>query len=203
MKIICVGHNYPAHNQELNFIEPNPVFFIKPDTALLRNNNPFYIPEFSKNVHYETEIVLKINRLAKNISERYANRCYDLIGLGIDFTARDIQNDFKSKGLPWEICKGFDNSAPVSTVFIAKKELANPNQIHFCLKKNGEMVQEGNSADMMYSFDKIIAEASKYFTLKIGDLIFTGTPAGVGPVSIGDHLEGYLEDRLMFDFYVK
>lgn len=203
MKIICVGHNYEAHNQELNFSEQSPVLFIKPDTALLRNNNPFYIPDFSHNVHYETELVLRITRLAKNISERFANRCYDTVGLGIDFTARDLQDNFKTKGLPWEICKGFDCSAPISTQFIPKNEIEDLNNIHFSLKKNGIRVQEGNSADMMYSFDRIIAEASKYFTLKIGDLIFTGTPKGVGPVAPGDHLQGWIEDRLMFDFYVK
>lgn len=203
MKIICVGHNYEAHNQELNFREGAPVFFIKPDTALLRHNAPFYIPDFSNNIHYEVELVLRITRLAKNISERFANRCYQAIGLGVDFTARDLQNQYKEKGLPWETCKGFDQSAPISATFIEKNEFVNLQSISFSLMKNGEVVQAGNSADMLYSFDRIIAEASRYFTLKIGDLIFTGTPPGVGPVVPGDHLQGWIENRLMFDFYVK
>lgn len=203
MKIICVGHNYEAHNQELNFSEKSPVLFIKPDTALLRDNNPFYIPDFSNDIHYEVELVVRITRLVKNISERFANRCYQEIGLGVDFTARDLQNNFKAKGLPWEICKGFDYSAPISHQFISKEEFENLKNIRFYLKKNGIVVQKGNSAEMIYSFDRIIAEASKYFTLKIGDLIFTGTPVGVGSVAPGDHLQGWIEDRLMFDFFVK
>ena len=203
MKIICIGRNYTEHAQELgNEIPENPVIFMKPDTALLRNGNPFFLPDFSDEIHYETELVIKINRLGKNIAEKFAHRYYDELTVGIDFTARDLQRKQKELGLPWEIAKAFDNSAPVGE-FISKKELADINNINFRLDINGATVQHGNSGDLIYSFDKIIAYISRFFTLKIGDLIFTGTPAGIGGVSINDRLEGYIEDRKLLDFKIK
>ena len=180
-----------------------PVIFMKPDSALLRNNDAFYIPDFSQDVHYECELIVRINRLGKNIEARFANRYYDEIGLGIDFTARDLQNKLKEKGLPWEKAKAFDRSAVISSEFIAKAELPELNSIKFQLKKNGQLVQNGDSAYMLFPIDELISQVSKYFTLKIGDLIYTGTPVGVGPVAIGDRLEGFLEGRKMFDFEVK
>jgi 2-keto-4-pentenoate hydratase/2-oxohepta-3-ene-1,7-dioic acid hydratase in catechol pathway len=202
MKIIAVGWNYAEHNKELNpsQLPKHPVIFMKPETALLKDNKPFYLPDFSKRVDYECELVVRISKMGKNIAKKFANRYYDEIGLGIDFTARDLQNEFKAIGTPWEICKGFDNSAPVSE-FISK-EGYDMNNLRFSLKKNGEIVQSGNSADMIFSIDEIIEYASKFFTLKTGDLIFTGTPVGVGPVSINDQLEGYIEDKKMFQFNV-
>ncbi len=202
MKIICIGRNYADHIKEMNSNVPEiPVFFLKPDTALLRKNKPFYYPEFSKEIHYETEVVIKINRLGKHIEEKFAHRYYSEIGLGIDFTARDLQRECKKKGLPWEIAKGFDHSAPLTETFVNKEDL--PDNISFKLDLNGETVQEGNTKDMIFSFDKLISYLSIFFPLKIGDLIFTGTPSGVGEVKIGDKLKGYLEDRLMFDFRIK
>lgn len=204
MKIICVGRNYVAHAKELNNEVPGePVLFLKPDTALLRNNDPFYIPEWSENLHHEVELVVKINRIGKNVEERFAHRYYDQIGLGIDFTARDVQDALKSKGLPWEKSKAFDHSAVISREFVNIDTLPDRKAISFRLDINGQTVQEGNTALMIFSIDMIISQISKYFTLKIGDLIYTGTPAGVGPVKIGDRLEGYLEDQKMFDFFVK
>ena len=204
MKIICIGRNYSEHVRELNNeIPTEPVIFMKPDSALLRNNEPFYIPDFSNDVHYECELIVRINRLGKNIETRFANRYYDEIGLGIDFTARDLQNKLKDKGLPWEKAKAFDRSAVISSEFVNKNELPDPNAIKFHLKKNGETVQDGNSSFMLFPIDELISQISKYFTLKIGDLIYTGTPAGVGPVAIGDRLEGFLEGTKMFDFEVK
>lgn len=204
MKIICVGRNYVAHAKELNNEVPGePVLFLKPDTALLRNNDPFYIPEWSENLHHEVELVVKINRIGKNVEERFAHRYYDQIGLGIDFTARDVQDALKSKGLPWEKSKAFDHSAVISREFVNIDTLPDRKAISFRLDINGQTVQEGNTALMIFSIDTIISQISKYFTLKIGDLIYTGTPAGVGPVKIGDRLEGYLEDQKMFDFFVK
>lgn len=204
MKIICVGRNYLAHAKELNNEVPGePVLFLKPDTALLRNNDPFYIPEWSENLHHEVELVVKINRIGKNVEERFAHRYYDQIGLGIDFTARDVQDALKSKGLPWEKSKAFDHSAVISREFVNIDTLPDRKAISFRLDINGQTVQEGNTALMIFSIDTIISQISKYFTLKIGDLIYTGTPAGVGPVKIGDRLEGYLEDQKMFDFFVK
>jgi 2-keto-4-pentenoate hydratase/2-oxohepta-3-ene-1,7-dioic acid hydratase in catechol pathway len=176
---------------------------MKPDSALLRNNDPFYIPDWSNDVHHEIELIVRINRLGKNIEKRFAHRYYDEIGLGIDFTARDVQNALKDKGLPWEKAKAFDHSAVICSEFIPVNELPNLNSIHFRLDKNGSPVQEGDSALMIFSIDDIIVHISKYFTLKIGDLIYTGTPAGVGPVKIGDRLEGYLEGQKKFDFWVK
>ncbi|MGD9928484.1 MAG: fumarylacetoacetate hydrolase family protein [Mangrovibacterium sp.] len=204
MKIICIGRNYSEHVRELNNdIPTEPVIFMKPDSALLRNNEPFYIPDFSKDVHYECELIVRINRLGKNIETRFANRYYDELGLGIDFTARDLQNQLKDKGLPWEKAKAFDRSAVISSEFIPTSELPDLNAIRFQLKKNGETVQNGDSSFMLFPIDELISQVSKYFTLKIGDLIYTGTPAGVGPVAIGDRLEGFLENKKMFDFEVK
>lgn len=204
MKIICIGRNYVEHIRELNNDVPEePVFFMKPDSALLRNNNPFYIPEWSKDLHHEIELVIKINRIGKNIEKRFAHRYFDEIGLGIDFTARDIQNKLREKGLPWEKAKAFDQSAVISNDFIDKKVFPEQESIHFSLTINGKPVQIGKSDLMIFDFDEIISHVSKYVTLKIGDLIYTGTPAGVGPVQIGDHLEGFLEDKKLLDFYVK
>ena len=179
-----------------------PVFFIKPDTALLRNNNAFYYPSFTNDLHYELEVVLKICRLGKSISERFANRYYSEVGLGIDFTARDLQKTCKEKGLPWEIAKAFDYSAAVSP-FIPKEELGDLTNLEFRLEKNGVVVQRGNTADMLFSFDKLISYVSGYVSFRIGDLLFTGTPAGVGSVVIGDRLTAYLGDRLMLDFLIR
>lgn len=204
MKIICVGRNYVAHAKELNNEIPDePVLFLKPDTALLRNNDPFYIPEWSNEIHHEVELIVKISRLGKCIDKNFAHRYYEEIGLGIDFTARDVQNQLKEKGLPWEKAKAFDYSAVVCPEFVKIDSLPDKTSIGFRLDINGKTVQEGNSALMIFPIDTIIAHVSKYFTLKIGDLIFTGTPAGVGAVKIGDHLEGFLESKKMFDFLVK
>ena len=204
MKIICIGRNYSEHIRELNNeIPEEPVIFMKPDSALLRNNDPFYIPEFSNDLHYECELIIKINRLGKNIEPQFASRYFDEVGLGIDFTARDLQNKLREKGLPWEKAKAFDRSAVISSEFIPKDQLPDLNSIKFQLKKNGEVVQNGDSAFMLFPIEEIISQVSKYFTLKIGDLIYTGTPAGVGPVAIGDRLEGFLEGKKLFDFEVK
>lgn len=204
MKIICIGRNYVAHAHELNNeIPQEPVFFMKPDSSLLRNNDPFYIPDWSKEIHHEIELVIKINRIGKNIEKRFAHRYFDEIGLGIDFTARDVQNILKEKGLPWEKAKAFDQSAVLGGVFIDKTAFPDQQNISFKLKINGNLVQDGNSKLMIFSFEDIISHISKYVTLKIGDLIYTGTPAGVGPVKIGDHLEGFLEDKKLLDFMIK
>lgn len=207
MKIICVGLNYQEHNREMGRADSaksdNPVIFIKPDSALLKDNKPFFIPDFSNDIHYEVEIVVRINRLGKNIAERFAHRYYDELTVGIDFTARDLQSELKAKGLPWELSKGFDYSAVIGE-FIPKDEFSNTiNNLNFELHKNGNQVQVGNSSDMIHSIDKIIDYVSRFFTLKIGDIIFTGTPAGVGRVDIDDHLEGFLENKKLFDFYVR
>ena len=207
MKIICVGLNYQQHNREMGRADSassdSPVIFIKPDSALLKDNKPFFIPDFSEDIHYELEVVVRINRLGKNIAERFAHRYYDELTVGIDFTARDLQTELKSKGLPWELSKGFDYSAVVGE-FIPKEDLSNGvGNVDFELHKNGNQVQLGNTADMIHSIDKIIDYVSRFFTLKIGDIIFTGTPAGVGRVDIDDHLEGFLENKKLFDFYVR
>ena len=204
MKIFAIGLNYPSHNKEMSrtFISEEPVLFMKPDTALLQNGKPFLLPDFSNEIHYETEIVIKINRLGKNISERFAHRYYNEITVGIDFTARDLQLKQKENGLPWEISKAFDNSAAIGE-FISKDEIENINNIVFHLNLNNETVQTGNTKEMIFSVDKIISYISKFFTLKIGDLIFTGTPAGVGPVNIDDHLQGYISDKKLLDFKIK
>lgn len=204
MKIFAIGLNYDSHNKEMNrsFEPADPVVFMKPDTALLRNGNPFFIPDFSDRIEYETEIVIKINRLGRNIAERFAHRYFDELTVGIDFTARDLQKRQKELGLPWEIAKSFDGSAPIGE-FIDKTDFEDVNNINFKLDLNGNTVQKGNSGDMIHSFDKIIAYVSQFFTLKIGDLIYTGTPAGVGTVSIDDHIQGYIEDRKLLDFKIK
>ena len=203
MKIICVGRNYAAHASELNNPVPEePVLFMKPDTAIPQARTPFYIPSFSADIHYEVELVLKINKMGKNIAEKFAANYYSEIAVGIDFTARDLQNKLKEKGLPWEKAKAFDGSAPVSS-FVNISGLNNKNNIRFKLLKNKEEVQKGNSNDLIFNFDKLIAYISSFFTLKKGDLIFTGTPAGVGKVTAGDKLEAYLEDKLMLKVNVK
>ncbi len=203
MKIIAIGRNYIEHAKELNNPVPKePMFFMKPETSIIRNNKPFFYPDFSKDVHYETEIVLKICRLGKNIEEKFADRYFDEIGLGIDFTARDIQQVCKEKGKPWEIAKAFDGAAPISD-FVDKNSFKDINKLDFSLKLNGEIVQQGNTSDMIFNFNVLIAYVSQFVTLKIGDLIFTGTPAGVGPVKIGDRLTAFIEDKEFLDFYVK
>ncbi len=204
MKIVCIGRNYVAHAKELNNEVPDePVFFMKPDSALLRNNEPFYIPEWTKDVHHEIELVLRINRIGKNIEERFADRYFDEIGLGIDFTARDVQSELKAKGLPWEKAKAFDRAAVIGGSFFPKTAFPDLKDINFRLNINGKTVQDGNSGLMIFSFQQIIAHVSKYITLKIGDLIYTGTPAGVGPVKGGDVLKGYLGETKLLDFVVK
>ena len=203
MKIICIGRNYREHAKELNNAVPEkPVFFMKPDTALLQKNNPFFYPDFSKNVQYETEIVLKINRNGRHIEEQFAHKYYDEIGIGIDFTARDLQAEQKKKGLPWEIAKAFDQSAPVGK-FLLKSQFPDLNRIRFSLRINDEVRQQGNTEDMMFSFDRIISYVSQFISLKPGDLIFTGTPAGVGPIQINDHFEVFIEDEKLLEFNVK
>lgn len=204
MKIFAIGLNYDAHNKEMKrtFESDEPVLFMKPDTALLKDGKPFMLPDFSKEMHYETEIVVKINRLGKNIAMQFAHRYYDEITVGIDFTARDLQQKQKERGLPWEISKSFDNSAAIGK-FISKSEIEEIQNLKFHLDINGKTVQQGNTQDMIYSVDKIISYISSFFTLKIGDLIFTGTPSGIGPVVINDHLQGYIEDRKLLDFKVK
>jgi acylpyruvate hydrolase len=203
MKILCIGRNYAAHIQELkNEVPAEPVFFLKPDTALLRNNEAFYIPDFSKDVHHEVEIVLKITKRGKHIVEKFAADYFNEIGIGIDFTARDLQSKLKEKGLPWEKAKAFDGSAPVSS-FISKAEFADLNNLDFSLQVNGTPVQKGNTSLMLHNFSKIIAELSKYFTLNQGDLIFTGTPEGVAAVKAGDRLQAFIGDKNMLDFEVR
>ena len=203
MKIICVGRNYAEHAKELNNPVPSiPVIFMKPDTAILKDNKPFYHPEFSADIHHEIEIVLKICKEGKHIAEKFASKYYDEIGLGVDFTARDIQQKHKEKGLPWELAKAFDNSAPVSR-FISKAQFQDLYQLGFKLEINGETKQEGNTKDLLFSFERIIAFVSQYVTLKKGDLIFTGTPEGVGKVNIGDRLSGYLEGEKLLDFEIR
>jgi acylpyruvate hydrolase len=203
MKIICIGRNYLKHARELEHDIPSePVFFMKPDSSLLLDNRHFYIPGFSNEIHYEVELVIRINRLGKTIEARYAHRYYDEIGLGVDFTARDLQRQLIEKGLPWEKSKAFDSAAVLGR-FIRKEELGDLSRIEFSLLKNGELVQLGNSCDMIFSVDTIIEYVSQFVTLKIGGLIYTGTPAGVGPVKINDQLEGFIGERKMFDFLVK
>jgi len=203
MKIIAIGRNYAAHAKELNNPVPEkPVIFLKPDTAVLKDNKDFYIPSFSNDVHYEIELVLRVCKEGKHVDKKFASSYFDAIGLGIDFTARDLQAVHKQKGLPWELAKAFDHSAPVSS-FIPKTDFENLYHIGFSLKKNNVEVQHGNTQNLIFSFETIISFVSEYITLRKGDLIFTGTPEGVGPVQIGDHLEGYLEDKKLLDFHVK
>jgi acylpyruvate hydrolase len=203
MKILCIGRNYADHISELNNERPTePVIFLKPDTAILKDNDPFYHPDFSKDIHHEVEIVLKINKVGKNIESKFAHKYYDEIGIGIDFTARDLQAKLKEKGLPWEKAKAFDNSAPISG-FVSKTQFPDLKNLNFQLEINGEVRQKGNTEMMLWNFDEIIAEISKYFTLKTGDLIFTGTPAGVGKVNIGDKMVAFVEGMEMMSFEVK
>lgn len=203
MKIIAIGRNYAEHAKELNNPVPSkPVIFMKPDTALLKDNKPFYHPDFSSDIHHEIEIVLKVSKEGKHISEKFAGNYFDEIGLGVDFTARDIQKEHKEKGLPWELAKAFDNSAPVST-FISKNDFPDLYNISFSLSVNGNIKQQGNTKDLLFSFERLIAFVSQYITLKKGDLIFTGTPPGVGKISIGDKLSGYIENEKLLDFEIK
>ena len=203
MKIIAIGRNYAEHAKELNNPVPTtPVIFMKPDTALLKDNKPFYHPEFSQDIHHEIELVLKVSKEGKHISEKFAANYFEEIALGVDFTARDIQTKHKEKGLPWELAKAFDNSAPVSN-FVPKAQFADLYAINFNLDVNGESRQVGNTKDLIFSFEYLIAFVSQYITLKKGDLIFTGTPQGVAKVNIGDRLEGYLEGEKLLDFYIK
>ncbi|MEA5403353.1 fumarylacetoacetate hydrolase family protein [Arcicella sp. DC2W] len=203
MKILCIGRNYAEHIAELNNERPSePVIFMKPDTAILKDNEAFYHPDFSNDIHHEVEIVLKINKMGKNIEAKFAHKYYEEIGIGIDFTARDVQSKLKEKGLPWEKAKAFNGSAPISG-FVAKSEFADLKKLNFHLEINGETRQTGNTSMMLWNFDEIIAEISKYFTLKTGDLIFTGTPAGVGKVKIGDKLSAFVEGKEMLSFDIK
>lgn len=203
MKIICVGRNYALHVKELNnTLTDDPVIFLKPETALLQKRQPFFIPEFSGDIHHEIELVLKINKVGKNIAEKFAHKYFDEIGLGIDFTARDLQQKLKAKGLPWELAKAFDGSAPVGS-FMDKKLLDFEQGVEFQLRINKELRQKGNSNMMLFSFNKIISFVSSYITLKKGDLIFTGTPEGVGSVKIGDKLEGYIGEEKLITVLVR
>ncbi len=203
MKIFCIGRNYIDHAKELNNPVPSePLIFMKPSTALLVNNKPFYHPDYSDNIHYEGEIVLRVCKNGRSVQPEFASRYYDAIAFGIDFTARDLQDKLKAKGQPWEIAKGFDRSAPISK-FIPWSDLKNPKAIEFQLKKNGEVVQDGNTKDLIFSFDTIICHISRYFTLQTNDYIFTGTPAGVGPIAIGDVLEGFVEGTPMLNCRIK
>jgi len=203
MKIICIGRNYVAHAKELNNEVPaEPVFFMKPDSALVISNRPFFYPDFSSDVHHELEVVIRIDRLGRSIEEKYAHKYFSEIGLGVDFTARDLQKKQKDKGLPWEIAKGFDYSAPISE-FLPVSKFKDIHNMSFKLDLNGKTVQDGNTSLMIFSFEKIISYVSRFMTLKTGDLIYTGTPAGVGPVAINDRLEAYLEGEKLMDFPVK
>lgn len=197
--------NYAAHNKELHHTLEltEPTIFMKSDSSLLKDGKPFFIPDFSSEVHYETELVVKIDRLGKNIAERFAHRYYQEVTVGIDFTARDLQRKLREQGLPWELSKAFDNSAAIGSFIPLEKAGGNINALSFHLDINGQCVQQGCSADMLFSVDRIVSYVSRFFTLKIGDLIYTGTPVGVGPVHIGDHLEGYLGDRKLLDFHVR
>ena len=204
MRIFCVGRNYVEHIQELNNEKPDePVIFTKPDTALLRDNAPFYYPDFSTDVHHEVELVMRICKEGKNIEEKFAHKYYDAIGIGIDFTARDLQQKAKTKGLPCDIAKGFNGSAPISNKFIPVSEFNDLKNINFSLKVDGIVRQEGNTSLLLFSFSYIIAYLSRFFTLRTGDLIFTGTPKGVGPVKVGNVLSAYVENEKLLEFEVK
>ncbi|MFM9056560.1 MAG: fumarylacetoacetate hydrolase family protein [Bacteroidota bacterium] len=204
MKIICVGRNYAAHASELNnTVEEEPVIFMKPETALIPARQPFFIPDHSEDVHFETELVVRINKVGKHIEERFAHRYYDEVSLGIDFTARDTQSKLKGKGLPWELSKGFDGSAPVGTFVPLRRFNKSVQDLKFTLHVNGELRQSGHTADMIFSVDRIISFVSAFFTLKIGDYIFTGTPEGVGKVQAGDHLLAELEGERLLNLSVR
>jgi 2-keto-4-pentenoate hydratase/2-oxohepta-3-ene-1,7-dioic acid hydratase in catechol pathway len=203
MKLICIGRNYTDHIKELANEKPtDPVVFLKPDTAILLKRQPFFIPDFSNDVHHEVEVLVKINKVGKHIDEKFAHKYYDEIGLGIDFTARDVQAQLKAKGLPWEKAKAFDGAAVIGD-WIPKTDVNNVDAINFTLQKNGEVVQNGNTRHMLWKIDELIEYVSKYFTLKIGDVIFTGTPSGVGKVVANDKLSGFLEDKQMFSITIK
>jgi acylpyruvate hydrolase len=203
MKILAIGRNYAEHIAELNNEIPDePVIFFKPDTALIKNNDPFYYPEFSQDIHHEVELILRISKEGKNIGAKFASKYYDAIGLGIDFTARDLQAKAKSKGLPWTLAKGFNGSAPVSE-FLPISDFPDLRNINFKLLVNGQEKQVGNTSMMLNSFDDMLAYMSRFITLKKGDIIFTGTPSGVGPVKIGDRLEGFIEDKKLLNFEIK
>jgi len=204
MKIICIGRNYSAHISELKNERPSdPVIFLKPDTAVLLKKQAFFIPDFSDDVHYEVEVLVKINRVGKHIQEKFAHKYYDELGLGIDFTARDLQQKLKEKGLPWEKAKGFDGAAVIGEKWLDKNSIPDLNNLKFSLQKNSEFVQQGNTSDMLWKIDELIAYVSQYFTLKIGDIIFTGTPEGVGKVETNDKLTGFIEDEQIFSIQVK
>ncbi|MDR3251212.1 MAG: fumarylacetoacetate hydrolase family protein [Tannerella sp.] len=205
MKIIAVGMNYANHNKEMQnpLLLSEPVIFMKSDSALLKDGKPFFIPDFSSEVHYETEVVVKINRIGRNIAEQFAHRYYDELTVGIDFTARDLQRELRRKGLPWEISKGFDRSAVVGDFITVGEAGGDIQQLDFHLDIDGSAVQRGKTSDMLFTVDRIISYTSRFFTLKMGDLIYTGTPAGVGPVRIGNRLEGYLGERKLLDFYIR
>lgn len=204
MKIICIGRNYTAHISELKNERPSePVIFLKPDTAVLLKKQAFFIPEFSDDVHYEVEVLVKINKVGKHIQEKFAHKYYDEIGLGIDFTARDLQQKLKEKGLPWEKAKGFDGAAVIGEKWLDKNSIPDLNNLRFSLQKNKEFVQQGNTGDMLWKTDEIIAYVSQFFTLKIGDIIFTGTPEGVGKVETNDTLTGFIEEEQIFSIQVK
>lgn len=204
MRIFCIGRNYVEHIQELNNERPEePVIFTKPDTALIRNNGPFYYPNFSKDIHHEVELVLRICKEGKNIEEKFAHKYYDSIGIGIDFTARDLQQKAKEKGLPWDIAKGFNGSAPLSEKFIPVGDIRNLKDINFSLQVDGKLRQQGNTSLMLFNFEYMISYLSKFFTLRTGDYIFTGTPKGVSAVIIGNILSAYIENEKLLEFEVK
>ena len=205
MKIIAVGMNYAQHNKELGHTQVNkePVIFMKPDSAILKDGKPFFIPDFSNEVHYETEVVVRICRVGKNIAPRFAYRYYDAVTVGIDFTARDLQRQLRESGNPWELCKSFDNSAALGKFIPLEQVGGDLQRLDFHLDIDGKKVQYGNTADMLFKVDDIIAYVSRFMTLKIGDLLFTGTPVGVGPVSVGQHLQGYIGEEKLLDFYIR
>jgi 2-keto-4-pentenoate hydratase/2-oxohepta-3-ene-1,7-dioic acid hydratase in catechol pathway len=203
MKIICVGRNYAEHIKELNNEQPeDPVIFMKPETAIPLKHDPFFYPDFSSDVHYEVEILVKINRVGKNIDEKFAHKYYDEIGIGVDFTARDVQSKLKAKGLPWELAKGFNGSAPISG-FVPKTDFPDLQNLNFSLDVNGETRQQGNTSLMLFKIDYLISFVSRYFLLQQGDILFTGTPKGVGPVQVGDKLTAFIEGKPMLTFDVK
>jgi 2-keto-4-pentenoate hydratase/2-oxohepta-3-ene-1,7-dioic acid hydratase in catechol pathway len=203
MKIICIGLNYRKHAEEMGKSFPDePMFFLKADSSIIKNNKPFFLPDFSDEIHYEAEIVLRICKLGKSVSEKFAHRYYDAVTLGIDITARDLQRRQSERGHPWEICKSFDGSAPLGR-FLPVSELGNIHDLPFRLEKNGEVVQQSTTADLIFGIDAIIAWVSRFFTLKTGDLIFTGTPSGVGPLQKDDHLKGFIGDQPVIDFYIR
>ena len=205
MKIIAVGMNYALHKKELGDAEEltEPVIFMKPDYSILRDGKPFFLPDFAQEFHYETEVVVRISRLGKCIAPQFAHRYYDAVTVGIDFTARDLQRKFRQNGHPWELCKGFDNSACIGRFVPLEEVGGDVQQLDFRLEIDGKEVQHGYTSDMLFKVDEIIAYVSRFMTLKIGDLIYTGTPVGVGPVAIGQHLQGYLGEEKLLDFYIR